>query len=102
VFTLWVTVQVRPDKREEFLEALTAAAASALRDEPGCLAFDVPELDPEGSVFALYGKHRDKRAWAEDHRPSAHFPAWRAVADLVLVPGSQVNTPATAVSGATA
>jgi quinol monooxygenase YgiN len=40
VFALWVTVQVLPDERQVFLGAITRAAASALRDEPGCLAFD--------------------------------------------------------------
>jgi len=99
VFALWVTVQVLPDKREEFLAAITQAAASALRDEPGCLAFDVLELDAEQHRFGLYEKYRDEAAWAEEHRSSAHFLAWRVVADRVLVPGSQVNTRATVVSG---
>jgi (4S)-4-hydroxy-5-phosphonooxypentane-2,3-dione isomerase len=99
VFALWVTVQVLPGKREVFLEAITTAAASALRDEPGCVAFDVLELDPAEQRFALYEKYRDETAWAEEHRSSPHFLAWRAVADQVLVPGSQVNTRATVVAG---
>jgi autoinducer 2-degrading protein len=99
MFALWVTVQVVPDQREVFLEAITEAAATALRDEPGCLAFDVLELDPAEHRFALYEKYRDETAWAEEHRSSPHFLAWRAVADQVLVPGSQVNTRATVLTG---
>ncbi len=38
MFALWITMQVLPDKREVFLEAITQAAATALRDEPGCQA----------------------------------------------------------------
>jgi autoinducer 2-degrading protein len=97
VFALWVTVQVLPEKREAFLQAITEAAASALRDEPGCLAFDVLELDPVEQRFAFYEKYRDEAAWADEHRSSAHFAAWRAVAEQVLVPGSQVNTRASVV-----
>jgi quinol monooxygenase YgiN len=100
VFALWVTVQVLPDQREVFLAAITRAAASALRDEPGCLAFDVLELDPAEHRFALYERYRDEAAWAEEHRSSPHFAAWRAVAEQVLVPGSQVPTRATVVSTA--
>jgi len=80
-----------------FLDAITTAAASALRNEPGCLAFDVLELDPAEHRFALYEKYRDEAAWADEHRSSAHFLAWRAVADRVLVPGSQVSTRAAVV-----
>jgi autoinducer 2-degrading protein len=98
VFALWVTVQVLPDEREVFLEAITRAAASALRDEPGCLAFDVVELDPAEHRFAFYERYRDEAAWAEGHRSSAHFAAWRTVAEQVLVPGSQVITRATVVT----
>ncbi|WP_448616480.1 putative quinol monooxygenase [Modestobacter sp. URMC 112] len=98
MFALWVTVQVLPDKREVFLEAISTAAASALRDEPGCLTFDVLELDADEQRFGFYEKYRDEAAWADEHRSSPHFKAWRAVADQVLVPGSQVRTPATVVA----
>ena len=94
MFAVWVTVQVLPEQRQVFLEAITEAAATALRDEPGCLAFDVLEVDPAEHRFAFYEKYRDEAAWAEEHRGSAHFAAWRAVADRVLVPGSQVRATA--------
>ena len=97
MFALWITVQVRPERREEFLAAITEAAASAVREEPGCLAFDVLELDEAENRFALYEKYRDEAAWAQEHRSTPHFAAWSAVAERVFVPGSKVNTRASVV-----
>src|SRR4051794_16016067 len=43
VYTLIVSLQVRPVERERFLAAIAANAAASVRDEPGCLRFDVME-----------------------------------------------------------
>jgi len=98
VFAMWVTVQVRPGAREEFLTAITEAATAAVEHEPGCLAFDVLELDREDGRYAFYELYRDEAAWRDEHRASAHFAAWRAVADRVLVPDAKTNQPAAVVA----
>jgi HTH-type transcriptional repressor of puuD len=92
MFTLWVTLQVRPDQREVFLEAIRANAAASVRDEPGCLSFDVIELAGGDNRFAFYERYVDADAFEVGHKGSAHFADWRRVAEQVVVPGSQVNT----------
>ena len=41
MFTVIVNLTVEPDRVEEFLEASTPTLWPRLRDEPGCLRFDV-------------------------------------------------------------
>ena len=43
MYTLIVSLQIRPEKRDRFLAAITENAAASVRDEPGCLRFDVME-----------------------------------------------------------
>lgn len=90
MFTLLVTLQVRSGQREVFLDAIAANAAASVRNEPGCLGFDVIDLDQDR--FAFYETYTDRDAFEVGHRQAPHFLAWRKVADQVVVPGSQVNT----------
>ena len=79
-----VTVSVHPERIEQFLEAMRANASAAVRDEPGCLGFDVVELDGEPGRFLLYERYADEEAFA-DHQRQSHFAAWSQVAPTVLV-----------------
>jgi len=54
-YALFVTLDVHPDKPTEFIEAITVNAAASLRDEPGCLAFDVHQ-DIEAHPTTHVGK----------------------------------------------
>jgi len=82
-------MEVRPERREEFLAAIAANAEASVRDEPGCLRFDVSSVEGDPHHFFLYELYTDADAF-EAHRAAPHFAAWREVADRVLV--SQVNT----------
>ena len=92
MYVLWVTLQVQHEYRQEFLDAITANAAASVRDEPGCLGFDVIELDGGDNRFAFYEKYTDADAFHTGHKSAPHFAQWRSVAQKVLVPGSQINT----------
>lgn len=83
-----VSVRVIPEERERFLKAIGANAASAVRDEPGCIGFDVAEDVDEQNHFLLYEVYRDRDA-IERHRATDHYAAWRKAAEACLVPGSQ-------------
>jgi autoinducer 2-degrading protein len=89
VFSLTVQVQVDPSRRAEFLAAITENAEASVRDEPGCLRFDVSSVEGDENQFVFYELYRDAAAF-EEHRAAAHFRAWRAVADRTVV--EQVNT----------
>ena len=94
MFSLVVHMQVRPGRHEEFLAGMAANAEASVRDEPGCLRFDVCAVAADEHCFVLYELYADADADADAfaaHKASPHFAAWRAIAEEVLV--DQVNTP---------
>jgi quinol monooxygenase YgiN len=90
MFSLVVQIEVRPGRREEFLVGMTANAEASVRDEPGCLRFDICSVDGDENRFVLYELYTDADAFAA-HKAAPHFALWRTVAEQVLV--GQVNTP---------
>lgn len=92
MFSLWVTLEVTPGGREEFLAAIAENARASVRDEEGCYRFDVIELGDVGSNrFAFYEVYRDKDAFENEHKRAPHYFTYRDVSARVVVPGSQVN-----------
>ncbi|MEQ7739968.1 putative quinol monooxygenase, partial [Escherichia coli] len=89
MYSLWVTLDVKPEGREEFLKAIRDNAQASVRDEPGCLRFDILELDTGANRFAFYEIYRDRAAFERDHLSAPHFLAYREVATRTVVPGSQ-------------
>lgn len=83
MFVLLVHVDVREEHRAEFLEALRANAAHSVADEPGCLRFDVSEVEGSPNRFVFYEVYTSEDAW-EAHRQSRHFLDYNAVADRAL------------------
>lgn len=92
MFSLVVQMEVRPGRRAEFLDGMAANAEASVRDEPGCLRFDVCSVDGDEHRFLLYELYTDAAAF-EAHRATPHFAQWRTVAEQVLA--GQVNTPGT-------
>ena len=90
MFSQTVQLEVRPELREDFLADIAANAEASVRDEPGCLRFDVSAVEGYPNRFMFYELYTDSAAF-EAHRTAPHFAVWRAAADRVLVPGSQVN-----------
>src|SRR5688500_18949358 len=89
MFSLVVQMEVRPERREEFLAGMTANAEASVRDEPGCLRFAVSAVGSDPNRFFLYELYTDAAAF-EAHKVSPHFAQWRTVAEQVVV--GQVNT----------
>ena len=89
MFSLVVQMTVRPGRREEFLAGMSANAEASVRDEPGCLRFDICSVDGAADRFLLYELYTDAAAF-EAHKAAPHFAAWRTVAEQVVE--SQVNT----------
>jgi (4S)-4-hydroxy-5-phosphonooxypentane-2,3-dione isomerase len=90
MFSLMVQMEIRPGRRAEFLAGMAANAESSVRDEPGCLRFDVCAVGSDENRFVLYELYTDAAAF-EAHKASPHFARWRTVAEHVVV--GQVNTP---------
>lgn len=91
MISLIVRLDVFPDRREEFLQAITSNAALTFGDEPGCLRFDVCEDRSDPHHFIFYEIYRDEAA-LEAHRAAPHFARWRDAVARTVVTGSQVNT----------
>ncbi len=89
MFSLMVQMTVQPGRREEFLAGMAANAEASVRDEPGCLRFDVCSVGSDENRFVLYELYTDGAAFAA-HKAAPHFAQWRAVADQFLV--GQTNT----------
>src|SRR5262245_24016312 len=89
MFSLFVSLTVRPEARELFLEAIRTQAAASLSDEPGCVRFDVCADQADDNHFLLYETYVDEAAF-EAHRQTPHFVEWRRAADAYVE--RQVNT----------
>lgn len=79
-----VSMRVKPDGIDEFVAAITTQAEASLRDEPGCLRFDVLRLRDDPYGFLLYELYVDETAFFDQHRSSPHYATWsRAAAELL-------------------
>jgi (4S)-4-hydroxy-5-phosphonooxypentane-2,3-dione isomerase len=90
--TLFVTLDVHPDKLDDFIDAITANATASLRDEPGCLVFDVHRDIETPTRFYLYEIYADESAFRIAHRSAPHYAGWQEAAKVCVVDGSHTNT----------
>ena len=83
MYVLVVSAKVKPEQRGRFLEAIEENAVSSVRDEGGCLRFDVVRDNDDPHHYLLYEVYRDEEAF-QAHRDTDHFARWREAADEVL------------------
>ena len=82
-----VSVHVVPDRVEEF-RAASVLNATASRDEPDVLRFDVLQDEADSAHFVLVEVYRDADA-AVAHKETTHYGRWRdAVAEMMARPRS--------------
>ena len=85
-----VDVAVVPDQLDAFLAA-TEENATASRDEPGVVRFDVLSDRADPGHVVLVEIYRDDAA-AAAHKVTAHYAAWRdAVAPMMARPRQSVR-----------
>ena len=58
------TVRVKTDQRARFLEFLEDDVEGSLREEPGCVRFDVLEDDSTAGCFHIYEVYSGPEAYA--------------------------------------
>lgn len=92
MYTLFVTLDVHPGKADEFVEVMGINAAASLREEPGCLAFDVHQDAETPTRFYLYEIYTDEDAFRVAHRGAPHYARWQEAAKQLVVDGGQHNT----------
>lgn len=92
MLTVIVRFTVPTGRMEESLEGLRVNAQRSLRDEPGCLRFDVHRSRDNDHEVLLYEIYEDEEAFEAGHRGSAHYAAWREVVARCVPDGGHVNT----------
>ena len=76
MLAIFVTIQVKPGFKEQFVEASLADARGSVSDEPGCFRFDVLQDQSDPDRAHLYEVYADEAA-IEAHRQAPHFLKWR-------------------------
>ena len=98
MFALFVTIQIKPEHKAAFMEAMLEDARGSVTDEPGCLRFDVVEDAEDPNRIHLFEVYKDQAA-IEAHRQAPHYLKWRETvkdwhaADPVRRMGSTVFPP---------
>lgn len=85
MFVVIVTVTVDPSRLEEFEAGIIVNRLASLRDEPGCLRFDVLRSAEDPARFTLYEVYRDEDAFYREHRAAPHYAAWNQVVERTVV-----------------
>lgn len=83
MFTLMVTLKVKPERREQFLQAIEDDSICSVRDEPGCLRFDVLQNLADPNTYYFYEVYRDEAAF-EAHKQTPHLARWQRAAEVCL------------------
>jgi len=90
MYVVAVTVFVKPDRLEQFVQA-TLENARCTRREPGNVRFDVLQCDQDPSRFLLYEAYLSKDDFAA-HQRTEHYLKWKAaVADWMAQPRQGVR-----------
>lgn len=72
MFAVFVELRVADGQMEDFLPHMTDNATCALRDEPGCLQFDVCRDRDDPNLLLLYELYKDEAAF-ETHKTMPHY-----------------------------
>ncbi len=84
-----VKVRIKPEKRQQFLEAIEHDALHSESDEPGCCRFNVIQVEDDPNVYYFYEVYKDEAA-RQAHRATPHFKVWSDAADTLDGPVERV------------
>lgn len=84
MFAATVSVRVKPDRREAFLEAITHQAEASRELEPGCLRFEVLEDTKDPLAFLLIEVYSTPEDFHTAHRNTPHYAEWAEFAAEVF------------------
>ncbi|MFQ5934023.1 MAG: putative quinol monooxygenase [Dehalococcoidia bacterium] len=72
---LLVTIDIKPEHKERFMEEMLLDAKGSNENEPSCLRFDILQDDENPNRIHLYEVYRDEAA-LEAHTKAPHFLRW--------------------------
>ena len=100
MYCIIVKTQLKPGARKAFLDAMLPNAEASVRDEPGCIAFDVLEAREEEDTFYLYEIYTGQDALAA-HKETPLYKDSRAVVNDLIAEQSVIRADVTALNPAT-
>lgn len=77
MYSIFVTVRIKPGFADRFIEASFGDGQGSVRDEPGCFRFDILRDNADPDLFYLYEVYENEAA-LETHRTMPHYKKWRA------------------------
>ena len=81
MFAIFVTIDIREEFRDRFIQESYGDARGSVGDEPGCFRFDISQDPDNPDRFYLYEVYEDEAAF-QAHQTYPHYLTWRsAVAD---------------------
>ncbi len=75
MYVLIVTIKIKPEHREAYIEASLGDSIGSVTNEPSCLRFDVHQDEKDPNTIYLIEVYRDKAAF-EAHKETPHFKKW--------------------------
>ena len=75
MFAVIVRIQIKPEKRDAFIQAMMDDAVGSIENEPECLLFNVVENSEDPNCLHLYEVYRSADAF-ERHKQTPHFQRW--------------------------
>jgi quinol monooxygenase YgiN len=76
MYVIIAPIQIREGYKDRFIESVTEDARSSVRDEPGCLRFDVIQDANDANRIWLYEVYKDEAAF-QAHLQSPHLLKFR-------------------------
>ncbi len=91
MYAVCVTVHVKADNVQAFIEATLENARQSRLSEAGNVRFDVLQSETEPTRFFLYEVYREKEDFAR-HQQTPHYIQWKeSVAPWMAVPRQGVR-----------
>lgn len=86
MYVLVVTVNLKSERRDEFVSAALANGGRAVREEPGCLRYDILQDAKDPNRIYFYEVYRDRDAY-KAHANNPDFVRWNeSVKDFFTQP----------------
>ena len=79
MYAIFVSVKIKPDKVDQFLKVIEDDSICSVRDEPGCVRFDVLQDTSDPLHYYFYEVYADEAGF-EAHTKTPHLARWREAA----------------------
>ena len=97
MYCIVVKTELKPGKREAFLQTMLPNAEASVSLEAGCHVFDILEAQEEPDTFYLYEIYADEDA-LQAHKQTDHYRESRAVVNELIARQSVIRADVIAVN----